>query len=286
VLEDNVGISNTATGFRALGSNTTGDSNTGVGFGALNDNTTGAFNTAIGSGALFANTTANSNIAVGDSALLNNTTGSNNTAIGAGAGENLTIGDHNIDIANPGVAGESATIRIGDVLNVACHIGGIDGATVDPTTGTAVFVDANGKLGTVVSSRQFKDEIRPMDKTSEAILELQPVTFLYRKQLDPKGVSQFGLIAEDVAKVNSNLVIRDRNGDVKTVRYEAVNAMLLNEFLKEHKEFLQEKDKVQEQSAMIARLEKQVAALTAGLQNVTAQVEASKVSRQVALKVE
>jgi len=231
-LQENVGISNTATGFGALGSNTTGDNNTGMGFGALTDNTTGAFNTAIGSGALLANTTANSNIAVGDSALLNNTTGSNNTAIGAGAGENLTIGDNNIDIASSGIAGESATIRIGSGNQTSTFIAGINGAAV---TGAGVVVSGSGQLGVATSSARFKYEIKPMDKTSEALFALKPVCFRYKKEVDPASTFQFGLVAEEVEKVNPDLVVRDPEGEPYTVRYDQVNAMLLNEFLNEHR---------------------------------------------------
>ena len=144
---------------------------------------------------------------------------------------------------------------------------GISGATV--AGGVGVIIDTNGHLGTVVSSERFKDNVQPMDKASEAILALEPVTFRYKHELDPDGIPQFGLVAEDVEKVNPDLVARDANGKAYTVRYEAVNAMLLNEFLKEHKAFLQEQRTVEE-------LKKQVAALTGGLQKVSAQLELSK----------
>ena len=165
---------------------------------------------------------------------------------------------------------------------------GISGATV--AGGVGVIIDTNGHLGTVVSSERFKDEIKPMDKVSEAILALEPVTFRYKHELDPDGIPQFGLVAEDVEKVNPDLVARDANGKAYTVRYEAVNAMLLNEFIKEHKAFIEEQRKVQEQSATIAQLksvvakqeataaqhQKQIETLTAGLQKVGAQLELSK----------
>src|SRR5207249_5696942 len=167
----------------------------------------------------------------------------------------------------------SRAIRIGTTgTHARTFIAGISGATVP--TGVGVIVGANGKLGTVISSMRFKDEIKPMDKASEAILSLQPVTFHYKKDLDPEGISQFGLVAEQVEKVNPDLVARDEQGKPYTVRYEAVNAMLLNEFLKEHKAFVAEQRKVQE-------LKKQVAALTAGLQKTSAQLEASKPAPQV-----
>ena len=181
---------------------------------------------------------------------------------------------NNIDIgANVnGVAGESNTIRIGNPDITDTCISGISGTTV--ASGAAVLVDSNGHLGTVTSSKRFKEEIKPMNQTSEAIFSLEPVTFRYKKELDPAGTSQFGLIAEDVAKVNPTLVLRDKEGKPYTVRYDAVNAMLLNEFLKEHR-------KNEEQEATIAHQQKQIDALTAGLQKVSAQLEASNPAPQV-----
>jgi hypothetical protein len=204
--------------------------------------------------------------------------------LGNFAGANLTTGNNNIDIGNQGVAGETGTIRIGVVgTQTATFVAGIMGKTVPMST--PVFVNANGQLGTTPSSERFKDAIKPMDKTSEAILALKPVTFHYKKELDPKGIPQFGLVAEEVEKVNPDLVVRDANGKAYTVRYEAVNAMLLNEFLKEHRT-------VQEQKATIAQLkqdfqsrlaeqQKQIEALTTGLQKVSAEVEANKPAPQV-----
>src|SRR5207253_4718610 len=149
----------------------------------------------------------------------------------------------------------------------AIFIAGISGATV--AGGVSVIIDSNGHLGTVTSSARFKDGIKPMDKASEAILALQPVTFRYKHELDPEGIAQFGLVAEQVEKVNPDLVARDEQGKVYSVRYEAVNAMLLNEFLKEHR-------KNERQEATIARQQKQIEALTAGLQKVNDQLEISK----------
>jgi len=154
--------------------------------------------------------------------------------LGFTAGANLSAGSNNIDIGNLGVASESRTIRIGKSgTQIKTFIAGINGATV--AGGVGVIVGSNGQLGTVVSSARFKDGIKPMDKASEAILSLQPVTFRYKHELDPNGIPQFGLVAEQVEKVNPDLVARDAQGKPYTVRYEAVNAMLLNEFLKEHK---------------------------------------------------
>jgi hypothetical protein len=195
---------------------------------------------------------------VGSAALYENTMGSNNIAIGGAAGFSLTTGSNNIDIGNAGVAAESNTIRIGTRgTHGATFIAGISGVTV--AGGAGVIVDSNGHLGTVVSSARYKDNIQPMDKASEAILGLKPVTFRYKKEIDPGAIPQFGLVAEDVAKVNLDLVLRDADGKPYTVRYEAVNAMLLNEFLKEHRK--------------VEKLEATVAALASQLQRVTAQVE-------------
>ena len=282
LARNTTGINNTATGEGALFLNTTGSQNTADGVFALGNNIDASQNTATGFEALIFNTTGASNTSVGYNSLLNNTTGSNNIAVGASAGINLTTGNFNIDIGNAGVAGESRAIRIGTTgTHTRTAIAGISGATVPD--GVGVIVGANGKLGTVVSSVRFKDEIKPMDKTSEALLALKPVTFRYKHELDPKGIPQFGLVAEDVEKVNPALVARDAEGKVFTVRYEAVNAMLLNEFLKEHKAFVAEQRKVQEQGATIAHLQKQIEALTAGLQKVSAQLEVSKRAPQTVL---
>jgi trimeric autotransporter adhesin len=275
------GISNTANGAGALFNNTTGNDNTATGAGALVSNTTGSFNTVTGLSALSSNTTGFNNTANGWHAL-QMTTGSNNIAVGAEAGINLTSGHNNIDIGNPGVAGESRTIRIGTrQTHRATFIAGISGATVP--AGVAVIVDGSGHLGTVVSSARFKDEIKPMDKASEAILALKPVTFRYNHELDPDGIPQFGLVAEEVEKVNPGLVARDDQGKPYTVRYEAVNAMLLNEFLKEHR-------KVQELEANDVQQHNAIKALTAmvkeqasRIQKVSAQLELSQAAPQTVL---
>ncbi len=284
-LQDNTtGSKNTATGFRALENNTTGKNNTAIGVSAL-QGATSSNNTAVGAFALQGtghggnHVTGINNIALGVGAARNLSTGSNNIALGRLAGGNLTSGDNNIDIGNAGVAGEANTIRIGrQGTQTTTFIAGISGATVP--SGVGVIVGSNGQLGTVVSSARFKDEIKPMDKASEAILALKPVTFRYKQKLDPDGVPQFGLVAEQVEKVNPDLVARDADGKAYTVRYEAVNAMLLNEFLKEHRT-------VQEQEATItqlredfrvtvARLSERLEEQAAQIQKVSAQLELSK----------
>jgi endosialidase-like protein len=267
--------SNTAEGTQALFSNTTGMANTAIGVGALYKNTTGVSNTATGMAALGSNTTGFSNTAIGARALFL-ATGDYNVALGDSAGQFLTTGDNNIDIGYNvlGVKGESNTIRIGNTDIIATYLSGISGQTV--VGGAAVFVDSNGKLGTMTASTRFSDEIKPMDKASEAILTLKPVTFRYKQEIDSKGIRQFGLIAEEVEKVNPDLIVRDKEGKPYSVRYDQVNAMLLNEFLKEH-------GKVEKLEATITRQQKQIEALTAGLQKVSAQLEMSKPAPQTAL---
>jgi len=223
-LQYNVGFDNTAIGGNALVFSTTGYGNTACGRSALQNNGTGSNNTASGVGALEFNSTGSDNTAIGFYALEVNS-GSRNIALGYQAGKNLTTGSNNIDIDNVGAANESNKIRIGtNGIHTATFIAGISGVTV--ANGVGVIIDARGHLGTVVSSERFKDEIKPMDKTSEAILALKPVTFRYKPELDPDGVPQFGLVAEEVEKVNRDLVARDAQGKPYTVRYEAVNAML------------------------------------------------------------
>ena len=282
------GSDNTANGFQALLNNTTGHSNTANGFQALAANTTAFQNTATGLQALFSNTTGHQNTAIGYIALLNNTIGNGNIALGHEAGENLTTGSNNIVIGAGvlGVAGESNTIRIGNSgTQVATFIAGISGKTA--SGGVAVYVNANGKLGTTVSSARFKEQIKPMDKASEAIHALKPVTFRYKEELDPEGIPQFGLVAEEVEKVNPDLVARDDKGEIYTVRYEAVNAMLLNEFLKEHRTVQEEKATIaqlkQDFESKLAEQQKQIDALTAGLQKVSAHLELNKSAPQTVL---
>jgi trimeric autotransporter adhesin len=282
LLNNTAGAQNTAIGNQALLSNTEGSNNTASGFQALLNNTSGMLNTANGIQALLNNTSGAFNTAMGFAALQSNTTGGNNIALGFNAGGNLTTGFSNIDVGNPGLRDESGTIRIGDNgSQTRTFIAGIRGVTTGNADAVNVVVDSDGQLGTTSSSRRFKKEIQPMDQASEAILALKPVTFYYKN--DSTNTPQFGLIAEEVADVNPDLVVRDKNGEIYTVRYDQVNAMLLNEFLKEHR-------KVEKQQAMIGQLEstlaslrnnfeitatkqqKEIEALTSGLQKISAQV--------------
>ena len=230
----NTGSLNTANGVAALHNNTTGTNNTANGQRALHDNLNGSKNTANGGGALVNNTMGNNNTADGFFALSNNTTGSFNVALGQSAGTGVSTADDVICIG-----------AVGADVSHSCYIGNIFNQS--SPSGLAVFVNSDNKLGTIMSSRRFKEDIKPMEKASEAILALQPVTFRYKKDFDPTGTAQFGLVAEDVAKVNPDLVVRDKEGKPYSVRYDQVNAMLLNEFLKESK-------KVENQQETIAQL--------------------------------
>ena len=269
---------NTANGADALFNNTTAFFNTAMGSRALYNNTTGLSNTATGYQALFSNTTGAGNTAAGLQALYR-TTGGSNIALGFQAGVNLTTGSNNIDIGNAGVAAESGKIRIGKQgTHNGTFIAGISGVA---GTGPHVVVNA-------ASSARFKKAIKPMDHASQAIHRLEPVTFRYNEELDPNGIPQFGLIAEEVEKVNADLVVRDEEGKAMTVRYDAVNAMLLNEFLKEHSQVQQLKATVAQQQKQIAaqqataaQQEKQLEALSATIQKVSDQVALGKPAPQL-----
>jgi len=277
------GTNNTANGYQALFNNTTvganfGGDNTAVGFQALFSNTIGFLNTANGSGALFSNDTGDGNTATGSGALLFNTSGNNNTALGLQAGLQSTTGSNNVYIGAGmlGVAGESD----------ACYIKSIFGQT--SASGLPVLINLNNKLGTIISSKRFKVDIRPMDKASEGLYALKPVTFHYKKEIDPAGIAQFGLVAEEVEKANSELVVRDKEGKPYSVRYDQVNAMLLNEFLKEHHAFVEEHRKVNKLETTVAQLNKEMETVVAHakeqdakIQRVSEQIELSKPAPQI-----
>jgi Chaperone of endosialidase len=267
LYSNSTGNFNAATGDHALFSNTTGHTNTANGDYALNGNTTADANTANGASALQHNTTGGDNTAIGVSALSGNITGSFNIALGSDAGENVTSAD-NVICIGANVAGNN--------INDACYIGNIFGST--SSNGVAVLVNSNGRLGTMTSSARFKEAIKPMDRASEAILALRPVSFRYKKEIDPQGMREFGLIAEEVEKVNPDLVVRDKEGEPYSVRYDQVNAMVLNEFLKEHKRVEKlETTIAQQQKSFESRLavqDRQIGILTAGLEKVSAQLVA------------
>jgi hypothetical protein len=262
------GNRNVAVGSKALFSNEAGFDNTANGTNALYTNTTGNRNVADGYNALFSNQTGNFNTAIGFRALYQNT-GSNNVALGFNAGSNLTTGSGNICIGYNvvGVAGESNTTRISNIYSAVA-------------SARLVYINSDNKIGTLVSSRRFKEEIKPMDKASEAILALKPVSFHYKKDIEPNGAIMFGLIAEDVEKVNPDLVTRNDKGEPETVRYEAVNAMLLNEFLKQHRTVQEQGRKIEEQDRTIAQHEAQIRALASQIKKVSDELAGARVSRE------
>jgi len=280
---DTNGLLNTAVGGSAMSFNTSGGGNVAVGSIALLYNTTGNGNVAVGSAALLYNTTGYGNIAIGGDTLSDNRTGSSNIALGAGAGAFIT-GSNNIDIGNAGVSAESGAIRIGTKgMHTATYIAGIRQAALVHGGAVAIGITPDGQLGVRASAARFKETVRPMAETSEAILSLKPVAFRYKKELDPKGTPQFGLVAEDVAKVNPDLVVTDDQGKPLTVRYDEVNAMLLNEFLKEHRKVEALEAQAAEQQSTNAEQQKAIEALTAAVKAQAAQFQ--KVSDQLRAQV-
>jgi hypothetical protein len=288
----NTADENTATGAGALFSHTDGGGNTANGAFALFSHTSGIDNTVVGDRALLLSTTGGFNTAVGEAAMLNNDTGSSNVAIGVQALGNNISGSNNIvlgNVAGSGVTTANDVICIGaggENVDSSCYIGGIFNAT--SSGGTAVFINSAGKLGTSTSSLRFKEAIKPMEQASAALFALKPVSFHYKKEIDPQGTKQFGLVAEEVEKVNPDLVVRDKEGKPYTVRYDQVNAMLLNEFLKEHR-------KVEELEAMVARQQKsfeskaaeqrqQIDALTLAVQKISAQVDMNTAASKVVVR--
>jgi hypothetical protein len=230
------GEDNVAVGVEALWSNSSGNHNVGVGSGSLHDLTSGYDNTAIGHGALQAATAGNGSVAIGSGAL-SAATGSGNIGVGSNAGSAITTGASNIDIGHPGVAGDSQTIRIGKTggsrdAQTRAFVAGIYGATI--TGGATVLIDSSGQLGTVVSSGRFKKDVADMGDSSSRLMELRPVTFHYKA--DPSQARQYGLIAEEVAKVYPDLVVRNENGEIDSVAYHELAPMLLNELQKQHRE--------------------------------------------------
>jgi trimeric autotransporter adhesin len=314
----------TGIGANALFSNTTAGFNTAVGTGALRENTTTEFNVAVGDGALAAfngttftdgaNTALGSlalnaltsgqeNVVVGRRALETITSGSNNVVMGWRSGDNLTTGNGNTFIGNQAGVNEGPNVdnviclgtlgdtqAAGQVTPNRCFIGNIVNVTTGgPAPSVAVVIDQDGQLGTVASSRQFKKDIKPIDQASEAILKLKPVTFHYKDRDVKRDLTpQFGLIAEDVEQVNRDLVVYGKDGKLWTVRYDAVNVMLLNEFLKEHKKVEEQQASIADLKSTVALQQKEMQVLTAQLkeqaaqiQNVSAQLEASKPALKV-----
>jgi len=221
----------------------------------------------MGVNSLSANMTSDNNTAIGASAL-QGSAGSGNTALGHDSGAAVGTANNVICIGTQGAN-----------VDNSCYIGNIFGAT--SPGGVAVLVNSDGKLGTIVSSRRFKEDIKPMDKASETILALQPVTFRYKGEFDPTGTAQFGLVAEEVEKVNPDLVVHEEDGEPYSVRYDQINAMLLNEFLKQHDAFLKEHRKVEKLEATVARQQQGMEALAAQVKEQAGQIQ--KVSAEIEL---
>lgn len=259
LTSNTTGQVNTAVGSGTLPANTSGNANSGFGVNALNSNTTGGSNTALGFQALFSNTSGNNNTAVGANAL-GTSGGSGNIALGRLAGSNITSGSNNILIGNSAPGNESNTIRIGNT-QTATFLAGVNGATA--ASGVQVYVDAAGQLGTLTSSKRFKEDVRDMGEASDSLMRLRPVTFHYKAAYDDGSrLPQYGLIAEEVAKVAPDLVQYDATGQPFTVRYHAINAMLLNEIQKQYLKLMEQADELarqktqlEEQEARIRRLE-------------------------------
>jgi hypothetical protein len=288
MMSDTTGSYSLADGFNALYKNTSGNGNTALGFEALTNNTVGSGNMAAGQATLALNTTGTGNTGSGASALFFNTSGSYNTALGYESGSNLSTGSNNIDIGDYNAAeeqsddnvGESNTIRIGETDNPtqnACYIAGIENDTV--SGGAPVYVTMGGLLGVKSSSRRYKQDIKTMGDASEVLLSLRPVSFKYKPEIDPKGLPQFGLVAEEVEKASPALVVHDKDGKPYTVRYEAVNAMLLNEFLKEHEKVSRMGATIAEQQKVLQGALSQIKSLTASLKEQASLLE--KVSAQM-----
>ena len=292
LFNNTTGAMNTAIGGAALFTNTTGHDNVAVGGGAILFNETGSENTAIGRQALIENTTADDNTAVGFQALNTNHTGHNNTAVGVGSLAQNSTGSLNTaigDSAGTLITGDG-NVCIGHLFGEAdvsnsTYIANV-GATAQPVGGTVfgVTVDSNtGKLGFAPSSRRYKEDIQPMDKASEELFVLKPVTFRYKSQVDPKRHLDYGLIAEDVAAANPELAIRNQKGEIESVNYGAIYAMLLNEFLKEHRAFVEEQRKVADQQQEIDRLKTELKEQRSLIQKVSDRMELKGSTTQVAI---
>lgn len=294
-LQDNItGEQNTAVGWDAMSHNTSGNNNMAIGAGALQFNTAGAGNTATGSDALDNNTIGSNNMASGSSALSNNTLGSNNTAIGAFALEvnttgnnNIAIGqaaalhvlagnNNNIHIGSVGDATDNGTIRIGTLAapqgvagagtQTSFFVAGVRGITPGNSDFVPVVIDSNGQLGTVSSSRRFKEDIENMNAASDDLMRLRPVTFRYKKPFSNGSKPlQYGLIAEEVADVYPDLVTRSADGLIETVKYQVLDSMLLNELQKEHRQLEQQSETIQHLEVRLAALEQTLASKTASL---------------------
>jgi hypothetical protein len=264
MYSNTTGFNNTADGFDALYANTTGAANTASGESALYFNTTGEGNTANGFVALFYNTTGATNTASGASALFHNTTGSNNTAVGNGAGFNVTTGSNNIDIGNQGTSSDNGAIRIGTAgTQTSAFIAGIYGVKTSANNAVPVLIDSNGNLGTVSSSRRYKEDIQDMGDASSGLMRLRPVTFRYKKPFaDGSRPMQYGLIAEEVAEVYPDMVARSADGQIETVKYQLLDPMLLNEVQRQQSEMQRQQTEIRELQERLSKMEAALATVS------------------------
>ena len=258
-----IGGSNTAVGYSALSENTSGSNNTAVGYWALHGpngassaqsnaalgnlalyNDMGNSNVGVGSEALFQNTTGANNVAVGALAAINLTSGTSNIALGYQAGSSLTTGNFNIDLGNSGTSGDSNVMRLGDPANqLTTYIAGIDAVNIGG--GSTVVINSNGQLGTILSSARYKQDIRDMQQSSDGLMSLRPVTFRYKEpQAHGRMPIQYGLIGEEVAKIYPELIVYGKDGQVESVQYHELPAMLLNEIQKQHRTIEQQQEKI------------------------------------------
>ena len=264
LLSNTIGSYNTANGYHALYSNKIGNYNAAFGHGALRFNTTGSYNSAVGLQALNNTTTGGLNTAVGYNTLFRNKTGNGNIAMGTNAGYFLTAGSHNIYIGNPGIASESDSIRIGNALHKQIFIAGIRGTTTGFNNALPVVIDSKGQLGTISSSERFKKDIKDMNEASRRLFELRPVTYHYKQNSeDGKEPLEYGLIAEEVAKIYPDLVVYGADGKVETVQYQKLTPMLVNEVKRLNNLLQAEKDRNLAQTQEITNLKQQMTLLQA-----------------------
>jgi hypothetical protein len=262
---------NSAFGWAAL-QNNNGNDNSAFGESSLKANLNGIYNVAAGSFAIQKNTSGSYNVGIGYNALGTATTGNSNIGLGSQAGVNLTVGNYNIMIGNQGLAADNLAIRIGDSNQTQAFISGIRGITTGNSDAVAVVIDSNGQLGTVNSSRRFKEDIQDMGEASSKLMNLRPVTYRYqRPYTDGAKPLDYGLIAEEVAEVYPDLVVKSADGQVETVQYQKLTPMLLNEVQRQQAEIVAQRDRIQSLDQQNQDLQKRLARLEAALASIAAE---------------
>ncbi len=269
LMVNTTGSNNSAFGSYSLQSNTTGIRNAGIGSIALYYNTSGAYNTAVGPASLYKNQSGSGNTSIGYQSLVNLSKGSYNTALGINAGLSLSSGSYNIYIGNNGASAESSTIRIGNTAQTRAFISGIRGRKTGVANAVPVMIDSNGQLGTINSAERFKENIKNMANASHSLLQLRPVTYQYKEQ-DANGEKplEYGLIAEEVAKVYPDLVAYGTDGKIETVQYHKLTPMLLNEYQKQNALLEAEKTKNKAQELTILQQSQEITALKQKMQEL------------------